>query len=249
MSVILAVDTSSKFSSLAIRDSNGVIHQKETLSTNSHDEDLSELTNQMLKDLSLRFSDLEYVLVGSGPGSFTGLRIGFSFLKGLAIALKIPLRVYSTFAAVAVANIEIGIPILAVADARRNEWFVQSFISNNESELLNLSELQILDTMMLASLIRETAKPTAMLCCSEKVNLNSELVDFDNSDSKSFLIENLSRVDFCKIAKGLILLDQISYSQENKESSNFELELSSASPLYLRKVAAKTIAERQASKD
>ena len=65
-------------------------------------------------------SELTAIVVGTGPGSFTGTRIGLSFARGLALALDLPVAGVSTLDALA-ASIDCAFPIV---DARRGEVFV-----------------------------------------------------------------------------------------------------------------------------
>jgi tRNA threonylcarbamoyladenosine biosynthesis protein TsaB len=65
-------------------------------------------------------TDLTAIVVGTGPGSFTGTRIGLSFARGLALSLDLPVAGVSTLAALA-ASTERAFPII---DARRGEVFV-----------------------------------------------------------------------------------------------------------------------------
>ncbi len=55
------------------------------------------LVNQILKENSLKRTDVDAICISSGPGSFTSLRIGMSYAKGLAMSLDIPIIPISTF--------------------------------------------------------------------------------------------------------------------------------------------------------
>ena len=74
-------------------------------------------------------ADLARVLVGTGPGGFTGLRVGVATARGLASALGVPIAGVSTLAAVAAAGVTTDEPeIVASVDAKRGELFVQRFL-------------------------------------------------------------------------------------------------------------------------
>ena len=85
---ILAVDTSSRILSVAIRAGEGTIFEANLEGTPRHSEALIDLVEQGLKRVDLKKGDLDAFLWGLGPGSFTGLRIGLSFLKGFHVGLR-----------------------------------------------------------------------------------------------------------------------------------------------------------------
>ena len=92
---------------------------------------LPVLTADLLDRNGLAARDLTGIAVGTGPGAFTGLRIGVAFARGLAAALELPLMPISTLLALVHTTIDevdgsAGGPFAAWAaiDARRGEWFV-----------------------------------------------------------------------------------------------------------------------------
>ena len=79
-----------------------------------------EDADALLRRGGVRASQLEGIAVGTGTGSFTGLRMGLAYARGLALALDVPVAGVSTLAA-----LEAGAPgALPVIDARRGEVFV-----------------------------------------------------------------------------------------------------------------------------
>jgi tRNA threonylcarbamoyladenosine biosynthesis protein TsaB len=79
-----------------------------------------EVVDALLRRGGVRPTQLEGIVVGTGPGSFTGLRMGLAVARGLALALDVPVAGVSTLAALAA-----GSPgSLPVVDARRGEVFV-----------------------------------------------------------------------------------------------------------------------------
>ncbi|MCX7861573.1 MAG: tRNA (adenosine(37)-N6)-threonylcarbamoyltransferase complex dimerization subunit type 1 TsaB [Bacteroidales bacterium] len=88
---ILNIDTSGEICSVAIFERNHLLGYKETNEKNSHASQLAPLTNNLLKELNIKSNQLQAVAINKGPGSYTGLRIGTAFAKGLCYALNIPL--------------------------------------------------------------------------------------------------------------------------------------------------------------
>ena len=87
--IILAIDTSLDNFSLAILEDERVIAKKSILKQKGQSEDLFYFIEQLLNQINLTYKNLKAIGVGVGPGNFTGLRMGISAAKGLAMALKI----------------------------------------------------------------------------------------------------------------------------------------------------------------
>jgi tRNA threonylcarbamoyladenosine biosynthesis protein TsaB len=87
---------------------------------------------RLLQRQGLSLSDLTGFAVGLGPGSFTGLRIGLSTVKGLAYARRIPVAGSSSLAALALDGPE-GPPLVAVSVARRGEVYVGRYRRSGET--------------------------------------------------------------------------------------------------------------------
>ena len=93
---ILGIESSSKECSVAITHDNKT-HELSAPINNDSATSLPIITEELIKKLSLKFSDLDAIAISMGPGSFTGLRVALSYAKGLAIALDIPIIPISTF--------------------------------------------------------------------------------------------------------------------------------------------------------
>jgi tRNA threonylcarbamoyladenosine biosynthesis protein TsaB len=114
---------------------------------NIHSEKLALAVRQAMENIALDWKDIAAVSLVIGPGSFTGLRIGMSLAKGLAFAGSIPLIGVSTLEVIAGGAMEEykdGDKISVFMDARRNEYFFQSFGFSVERGLEELSRAEIL---------------------------------------------------------------------------------------------------------
>jgi tRNA threonylcarbamoyladenosine biosynthesis protein TsaB len=108
-----------------------------------HSTRLLGLAHGLLVDPGLDWSELERIAVGVGPGTFTGLRIGIATARGLAQSSELTLVGVSSLRALAheasapagSGEVEGGIGVLAVIDARRGEVFVAAY--DGESEVLS----------------------------------------------------------------------------------------------------------------
>ncbi|MCI8387954.1 MAG: tRNA (adenosine(37)-N6)-threonylcarbamoyltransferase complex dimerization subunit type 1 TsaB [Clostridiales bacterium] len=147
--VILAMDSSAKTAScaLASADDDGV--KLLGLSTVdgilTHSETLLPMVEQLLANTSLGFDDVDLFAVSSGPGSFTGVRIGVATLKGMAFCTNKPCVGVSTLAALS-RNLE-GFDglVVPVMDARRNQVYTAIFAGGKrlcDDMLITLDELK-----------------------------------------------------------------------------------------------------------
>ena len=92
MALILNIETATKTCSVNLARKGLVLEIREITSENYiHGEKLHILINKLFESAKIPMSNLDAVAVSSGPGSFTGLRIGVSAAKGIAFALEIPL--------------------------------------------------------------------------------------------------------------------------------------------------------------
>jgi len=90
----------------------------------SHSRTLLTMTESLLRNLELKPSDIDLLAVAKGPGSFTGVRIGVSAVKGLAWGLDIPVCGVSTLEAMAYQTlVKPDILVCPVMDARRNQVY------------------------------------------------------------------------------------------------------------------------------
>ena len=89
----------------------------------THSETLMPMTDALLKSTRLSLSDIDCLAVNTGPGSFTGLRIGIAAIKGMAFAVKKPCIAVSTLESMAYNLSEPDTVLCAVMDARCNQVY------------------------------------------------------------------------------------------------------------------------------
>ncbi|HZC55792.1 MAG TPA: tRNA (adenosine(37)-N6)-threonylcarbamoyltransferase complex dimerization subunit type 1 TsaB [Xanthobacteraceae bacterium] len=128
---VLAIDTALAACSAAVLDTaNGGLIASESLPMlRGHAEALMPLVARVMKTSGLAFGDLERVVVTTGPGSFTGLRVGISAGRGLGVAINVPVVGVTTLAAYAAPYLaeDDQIPVVAAIDARRDHVYLQVF--------------------------------------------------------------------------------------------------------------------------
>ena len=132
MSLILNIETSTKTCSVNLSDKGEIIEMREVSSEKFiHGEKLHLLIQELFASSNIKINKLNAVAVSSGPGSFTGLRIGVAAAKGLSFALKIPLIsmnaieiMIQNYNMVSTNKKAIFFPMI---DARRNEVYTAGY--------------------------------------------------------------------------------------------------------------------------
>lgn len=121
---LLALDTSTEACSVAVY-SDGVTFSAFELTPREHTHKILPMIEQVLAHAKLRLSEVDALVVGRGPGAFTGIRIGIGVAQGLALAVDKPIIPISTLAALAqqVYQQSGATQVLAALDARMNEVY------------------------------------------------------------------------------------------------------------------------------
>jgi tRNA threonylcarbamoyladenosine biosynthesis protein TsaB len=122
--MLLAVDTSTRYIGVALYDGIRVLSENIWLSKNFHTVELAPTVENALKSVGVAESQLTALGVATGPGSFTGLRIGLALVKGLALSLKIPIIGIPTLDILAAAQPVAGLELACVIEAGRNRFAV-----------------------------------------------------------------------------------------------------------------------------
>jgi tRNA threonylcarbamoyladenosine biosynthesis protein TsaB len=120
---VLAVETSTLAGGVALLDGDRVRGEYVLDVSATHSERLLPAIDRLMADAGWGPGDLEGLAVAIGPGSFTGLRIGLSAVKGLALALGIPVVGVPTLDALAAALPFAAWPVCPVLDARKGEVY------------------------------------------------------------------------------------------------------------------------------
>jgi tRNA threonylcarbamoyladenosine biosynthesis protein TsaB len=127
--LILAIETSSPQGSVAVGRDGAVLAQRVHKGGDAHAEALFPLLDELLNEAAVTRHELQAVAVGTGPGSFTGLRVGIAFAEGIATGLGVPLIGVQSLANLAwsCAHPVTAEVVGALLDARRNELFFAAF--------------------------------------------------------------------------------------------------------------------------
>lgn len=121
---LLALDTSTEACSVALMHQNDILIQQE-LAQRSHTKRILPMVDELLAEAGIRLSQVEALVFGRGPGSFTGVRVGAGIAQGLAFGADLPVIPISNLTAMAQQAYEQqgATEVLAAIDARMNEVY------------------------------------------------------------------------------------------------------------------------------
>ncbi len=126
--IVLGLDTCLSSCSVAVLDGERVLASAREVMARGHQERLARMAQQVMAEADLAFDKLGRIAVTVGPGSFTGLRVGIAFAKGLALALDLPAVGIGTLEALAAeAGQDSGRLVFPAIDARRGQLYLQAF--------------------------------------------------------------------------------------------------------------------------
>jgi tRNA threonylcarbamoyladenosine biosynthesis protein TsaB len=120
--IILAVDTALGASSVAVLNGETILARQWVEMARGHAEALAPMVQDVMAEAGVAFAALDRLAVTTGPGTFTGQRVGLAFMRGLRIALKKPLTGITTLEAMAAATQSPR--AAAIHDAKREEAYL-----------------------------------------------------------------------------------------------------------------------------
>ena len=165
MSLILCIETGTDICSVGIAKDGELISLRESDEGRDHARKVGVFVDELLRETGIAPDELDAVAVGKGPGSYTGLRIGVSFAKGLCYGTKKPLLAVGSLDAlteVACEDYEAGILgvenwenayLCPMVDARRMEVYAQVF--NSEGVAQNEVSAEVVDNDTFADFRKE----------------------------------------------------------------------------------------------
>ncbi|MBE6780035.1 MAG: tRNA (adenosine(37)-N6)-threonylcarbamoyltransferase complex dimerization subunit type 1 TsaB [Ruminococcaceae bacterium] len=177
---ILAIECSATPASVAVLDGDKLLASAFVNVKLTHSQTLMPMIESTLKAAKININDIEGFAISNGPGSFTGVRIGISAVKGLAAAKKLPCVAVSTLYAMAQNYSDTDCIVCAVMDARCNQLYNAIFDIQNGK---------------IARLCDDRA-----LLCNE---LYEEIKNLSQSSSKCVIIVGDGAEIFYKVAKEL----------------------------------------------
>lgn len=231
MALILSLETSTTICSAALHDDGKLLSSKELLTPQSASSQLAPIIDQLLKESKILPKEIKAVAVASGPGSYTGLRIGVATAKGLCYGLQIPLIAINTLELMAYQVVNSSTSpsppergpggealLCPMLDARRME--VYCFLSDLDLNIVEPTQAKIMDEQSFSEWLDQNV-----------------ILFFGNGADKCRDIINHSNAKFIEgINPSAIQLGEMAFQKFSK--SEFE-DLSSFEPHYLKEFMVK----------
>ena len=165
MSTILAVDTSTEACSVALQIGSETI-AKFADEPRSHSRLLMPMVQQVLAEAEIKVNQLDVIGVSIGPGSFTGIRIGFAAVQGMAYGADIPVAPVSTLELLVATYGRQENPqpseIMALLDARMSEFNVGRYQLDINEQIVALETDQLMTAKQVVELLKAN-KPSAII--------------------------------------------------------------------------------------
>lgn len=229
MSLILCIETGTDVCSVGLAENGQLVALRESCGRD-HARNVAVYVDELLRERDIDADEIDAIAVGKGPGSYTGLRIGVSFAKGLCYGLGKPLIAIGSLDAlveVAREDAEAGIvdvddferaTLCPMVDARRMEVYTQLF--NGRGEAQGQVEAKIIDEQSFA----------------EEIAAAEEFVIFGNGAAKcaGTLTERVKLIDIAPSARGLARL-----AQEALDAGRTE-DIAYFEPFYLKNFVVTT---------
>lgn len=217
---ILSIDTSTMMSSITIMEDNRIIGDYNISQEETHSEMLIPLLKRAVDDLKISLDEIDLFVVASGPGSFTGLRIGMASIKAIAQVFDKPIVGVSTLEAMAFSILN-NHSIISLIDARGKRYYTGMYKWQDNKLVKEFEE--ILKESELFEIIKQQNSVTLV---GEAIDvLSDEIKNYENVRLSHPGLNNGIGRNLCVIAKERF---------ENNDLDNyFDL-----TPSYLRKSQA-----------
>lgn len=212
---MLAIDCSTSVLRVGLSLEDGKVACLENRGRYRHAEFIFRLIEDLLRQNGVEKAKLSAIIVSTGPGSFTGLRVGMASAKGMAVSLQIPLIGISTFSAIAGRLFEKFGKTGVIVPSRRDEYYFALI----ESDKFN-------DRMIRVATIKE------IISLAGDINLLGIDIDTDK--------KNLLDCQFIEADEFTIGIEDFIFRGQQEFESAATNDISRLEPLYIQKFPAKT---------
>lgn len=224
MALILSIETGTDICSVALANDGELMALRESDEGRDHAKKVALFVDELLRETGVQPSDLDAIAVGKGPGSYTGLRIGVSFAKGMCYALNIPLiSVGSLDALTEVAREDFDAGIIDLEDVEWPSAHLCPMVDARRMEVY----AQVFDTegKALSDVVAEVVTDESFA----QWRANGKFVIFGNGAAKcAEVLKNAICVSVAPSARGIVRL-----AEEAFNAGRFE-DLAYFEPFYLK---------------
>ena len=215
MSFILNLETSSKNCSVCLSSKGKLIQSFDSEDDSyRHSELLTSSIQDILNENNLGVKDLSAVSIGIGPGSFTGLRIGFSVAKGLCYPHNIELIGISSLKIIANSVVKENKNIISLIKDKGEHYYVSKY-SSDLKEIIQ-PKIQLIDSDYISSILDE------------------ESIIVVNSDESKEFMRQVVKEQTEVFSRTISSIDMISLSFKSFEEKKFE-DIAYIEPMYVKK--------------
>ena len=163
---ILALDSSGLVAGVAILENETILAEYTTNFKKTHSQTLLPMLEEIRNMIELDLDTIDAIAVASGPGSFTGLRIGTATAKGLGLALEKPLIAVPTLEGIAYNVCGSDKVVCPLMDARRNQVYTGAYtfeLQDGKYMLRTLIEQRAIDILDMIGLLNELGREVIFL--------------------------------------------------------------------------------------
>ena len=207
---VLVIDSAMSGCGAALFSRKGQVSASEVLAmTRGQAEALMPLVDRVLAKVQARYDDMDAIVATTGPGAFTGLRIGMSAAKSLGLALNIPVYGITTLQALALAYVvkeQPSTPFATIIETKRSDFYYQAFDSNGKKASKSLA----IEGDILAEKVEAICIGDALARFQEETNTAIQPIHgYEAPDpvviAQTFLAENAPSEIFSKPAQPVYL--------------------------------------------
>lgn len=203
---ILGVEGSAVSASVSVVENGKVIALESSNTGLTHSQTLMPMVESTLKKAEAAINDIDYIAVSNGPGSFTGIRIGVSLVKGLADPLNKKCVAVSTLEAIAKPLENTGVVAASVMDARCNQVYSALF-DCEKGEMKRLTEDDAITIDELTEKLKKQDKKVVLIGDGANICYNKMKDILENVSVASATIRYQSASSVALIAEELLLKD------------------------------------------
>ena len=230
---ILAVDTSANTATVCVTEDDKLLAEEIVNHKKTHSQTLMPMIDNVLKNCGTDISEIDIFAVANGPGSFTGLRIGVSAIKGMAHALNKPVIEISTLEGMAYNIYMSDLIICPIMDARRDQVY-NGVYTWEKGEFTELNAPRALSIEECVEDVKKYNKKIVFL--GDGVPVHREYIEKELKESAIFAPASANTQRASSLAS-------IALSRQDSKKSCYEV-----SPVYLRKPQAEREREERGIK-